>query len=149
MAICYTGSGIFWGLAFFADFTPFSLHFLVIGSIFATGPNAILNAILVDVVNPHLRGRTNAVVSIARVFGTTAAPIAFGLIADRTGLRSALLLITPTAIIGAIGILPALRTYDPDWLRQQRESVRQHRLELAEQSAEQSVGQSGDGEAQK
>jgi MFS family permease len=132
IAVAFLVEGIFWGMAFWVDFTPISLHFLVFGSIFATMPAALTPALTTDVVNPYLRGRTGALTSIARVGGTALAPIIFGVIADYTGLRAALILVMPATIIGCLVVLPAAKTYPPDAEFQQSESVRQHRLELEE-----------------
>ena len=109
-------------------------------------PSALIPALTTDVVNPYLRGRTGALTSIARVGGTALAPILFGVIADYTGLRAALILVMPATIIGAFIVLPALRTYPPDAEYQQSESVRQHRLETEEaRQAAMATAATGDG----
>ncbi|MGE0880272.1 MAG: MFS transporter [Acidimicrobiia bacterium] len=132
LTVCFGGSAVFWALAFYADFTPISLHFFVLGSILATGPTALLFAMQADLVNPYLRGRSAAIASVLGVVGTISAPIILGLISTEIGLRYALIVgVLPVGLVGAVVVLPALKIYERDALHQQRETVRQARLELA------------------
>lgn len=132
LSISFALSATLWGLAFFTGFTPISLHFLVVGSIFATGPGALLYAMQADLVNPYLRGRSAAIASVIGVLGTISAPLALGWIATSIGLRYALIFgVAPVGLVAAVVVLPALRLYSADAAHQQRETVRQARLELA------------------
>lgn len=92
-------------------------------------PMAPRDAVGLDIIVPHLRGRASAVRSLLRVGMTALAPIAFGLLSEAFGLRQAILFGAPTLLVGGLVTLIAARTYPDDMDFAQAEALRQHLLE--------------------
>ena len=94
-------------------------------------PNAPLQAVGLDTLVPHLRGRAMAVRSLLRVGAMALSPLLFGWLSDLYGLRSALLFTMPAVLAAGAITLMAVRTYEQDMEFAQAEAVRQHELEEA------------------
>jgi MFS family permease len=86
---------------------------------------------MLDIMVSHLRGRAAALRSVLRVGATALAPVLFGYLSDRYGLRSALLLTVPAFGVAGVITLFAVRTYPRDMAYAQSESLRQQLLEEA------------------
>ncbi len=93
----------------FPTFATANLKVLVVlfglGAVTLTMPGPQLSAILADVVHPDLRGRTSAATTLVGALSTAAAPVTFGLLSDRFGLRSAFLLLIPLMGLGGALLL--------------------------------------------
>jgi MFS family permease len=94
-------------------------------------PMAILDAVGLDVIVPHLRGRASAVRSILRGTMTALAPVIVGVISDAFTLRTSILIVSPTLLIGGVITLAAVKTYPEDMAFAQAEAVRQYNAEEA------------------
>lgn len=92
-------------------------------------PMAPRDAVGLDIIVPHLRGRASAVRSILRVGMTALAPVAFGVLSESFGLRQSILFGAPTLLVGGLVTLLAARTYPHDMEFAQAEALRQHLLE--------------------
>jgi hypothetical protein len=106
--------------ALFLHSVVIALPFLVIGSALLTAPNAPLDAVRLDVVNPWLRGRAESVRSLCRLTAQAAGPLAFGWLADHLagggvdGVRDAFLVTVPLLAASGFVLLFAIRTYPAD-----------------------------------
>jgi MFS family permease len=85
----------------------------LIGGVFLTLPIAPADALLTDVVVAPLRGRAAALRSVVRS-AAGLSPWLIGVLEGFTGLRSALVIITPIYAIGGVIVLFAARTYPAD-----------------------------------
>jgi predicted MFS family arabinose efflux permease len=92
---------------------------------------ASLIAVGADVVVPQLRGRASAVRGVLILVGSSTGPLIFGLLSDALGLRSALMVSSPFAVVGALVSLLAMRTYPADFAHARAEAYRQNLLERA------------------
>jgi MFS family permease len=119
-------------IAFRFDSLPLVIPSFVAAGFLVGVPMAPLGAVGLDVLVPQLRGRASAVRSVLRVGGTAAAPLLFGYLSDRHGLRSALLLTMPAIFFAGVIVLLAAWTYVADMGHAQAEALRQHTLQDAE-----------------
>lgn len=113
------------GLDNFALVIPF---FLISGFLIGI-PTAPLQAVGLDTLVPHLRGRAMAVRSLLRAGAMAASPLIFGILSDLYGLRSALLFAMPAVLVAGFVTLLAAGTYTSDMAFAQAEAVHQHQLE--------------------
>lgn len=122
---------------------------------FATAfPSAGLQAAMLDVVVPHLRGRASAAQAALRVIATASSPLLFGVLSDRLGLRSAWLATAPVLGLSGLVLLLAVASYPREAAWAQDEAGRQSRREVldddpvgderAEATPLQKRGRSGD-----
>ena len=116
-------------VAFGFDRLALVVPFLIVFGFLLGVPMAPANAVQIDIMVPHLRGRAAAIRSVLRVAAIAGAPILFGYLSDQYGLRSAMLYIAPMLAVSGAIMLFAVRTYPRDMERCQQESLRQQRLE--------------------
>ena len=126
--LSFGAMAVAFGLDRFALVVPF---FLMSGFLIGV-PFAALDAVALDILVPHLRGRASAVRSLLRIAGVAAAPLLFGVLSDLYGLRSALLFTMPAVLLAGAITLLAVKTYEADMEFAQAEAVRQHELEDAD-----------------
>lgn len=119
--------------SFSVESTPLSVLLLMWGAFLSGIPIAVVQAMMLDVVVPHLRGRASAVQAAVRVVGTAGAPLTFGILSDALGLRSAWLTLIPLLGLAGLLMLIGLRTYPKDAERALSEAGRQMRLELRDE----------------
>jgi MFS family permease len=117
--------------AFASDSLALAVPFFLMTGFLIGVPMAPVGAVTLDIVVPHLRGRAFAVRSVLRVGMTAAAPAVFGVISDAQGLRSAILLLSPTLLVGGLLMLLAMSSYERDMAFAQSEAHRQYELETA------------------
>jgi hypothetical protein len=91
-----------------------ALPFIVVAGAGLGAANAPLDAARLDVVHPQLWGRAESARSAVRTGATAAAPLAFGVLADAFGLRTAFLVALPALVANAVGLWFASRTYAED-----------------------------------
>lgn len=92
-------------------------------------PMAPLEAVAIDIVVPQLRGRASAVRAVLRVGVTASAPAVFGLLSDAYDLRVAILVLSPTVLLGGLATFAATRSYETDAAHAQSEALRQFTLQ--------------------
>ena len=102
------------------------------GGFFLGLPQAPVNAMGLDILVPHLRGRAASIRSLTRVSVTALAPLLFGYLSDTYSLRAAFLLIAPTMAVSGLVTFLAAKTYERDMAAAQDEAHRQYRLEELE-----------------
>jgi MFS family permease len=110
---------------------------IVVAAVLLGIPTAVLLALNLDIIPPRLRGRAAGFESIFRVVAVAAAPIAFGILSDDFGLRTAWLATSPALVVSGLVMLLGLRTYTADAARSQEAGRRQTLLELLEERAAQ------------
>lgn len=115
--------------AFAADSLPVAVPFFLATGFFIGVPMPVRDAVGLDILVPHLRGRAMAIRSVLRVVMTALAPLAFGILSDRYGLRQAILFSSPAMLIGGLITLTAMTRYPRDMAYAQGEALRQYELE--------------------
>ena len=78
---------------------------------------------------PQLRGRASAVRAVLRVGMTALAPVVFGVLSDAFDLRTAILVLSPTMLLGGLATFAAGRSYDADASHAKSEALRQFTLQ--------------------
>jgi branched-chain amino acid transport system permease protein len=97
--------------------------------------NPLTAAMSVDLVVARLRGVSAGMVGAIRAGATALGPVVLGFLSDRYGMRQGTLFVAPTLLISCAITWLAGRFYDRDHEFAQRESVRQHVLEQADERA--------------
>ncbi len=99
---------------------PLALPFLVLGTACLAAALPALDAVRLDVVPPALRGRAEAVRTLARTVAEGSAPLVIGVMSDHLaggglpGLRTALLAVLPGLPVAAVLIAVSRRSYPAD-----------------------------------
>lgn len=120
--------------AFAADSLLVAVPFFLATGFLIGVPMAPLEAIGLDIVVPQLRGRASAVRAVLRVGMTASAPVAFGFLSDAYDLRVAILVLSPTMLLGGLATFAAGRSYGRDAAHAQAEALRQLDLQEVEGS---------------
>lgn len=113
-------------VAFSVDNTPVMLTLFTFGAMTLVAAIPPLNAVRVDVLHPHLRGRGSSLDAVAQSLCSAFSPVLFGILADLMGLRSAFLLLIPlTAVAGVLLLTVGLASYRGDEQRIQTQIRRE------------------------
>lgn len=141
-AVAYVLTAVCWLPSLIVHSLAVALPFLVLGSAALAATIPTLDAVRVDVVPPHLRGRQEAVRTLLRALAEGGAPLVFGVIAqghggDDTGLQLAFLLTLPGIVATGGLLLLARRWHDAD-----REPVARQESDEAEDAGQ--VGEVGE-----
>lgn len=120
--ICYLASVAILFPAFATDNTALMLVLFGIGAAFLLAPQPVLNAAYSNVIHPHLRGRGNSSDQLTQTMFGAVSPLALGLIADATTLRTAILTLLPFMALAGVVLLsfgPRLFLRDEDRMREE------------------------------
>jgi MFS family permease len=96
---------------------PLAALLITIGTGALNAATPTLDAVRLDVVPPHLRGRAESLRTVIRTLVEGFAPLVIGVLADHlaggghAGLRLALLLVMPTLALNGLLLLFAMRSY--------------------------------------
>jgi len=113
----------FLALGFSSGSLPVAVPLLVIGVFFLGSANPPGDAARLDIMHPHLWGRSEGIRSFLRTLLVAAAPVTFGFasghlpgasIGRETGLEYTFALFLAVLVLAGLAILPALRTYPRD-----------------------------------
>ncbi len=119
--LAYLVTAAAWLPALFVHSLTLALPFLVLGSAALAATIPTLDAVRVDVVEPRMRGRAEALRTVVRALAEGGAPLVFGLVAsghggDDEGLQLAFLLALPGIVVAGLLLLVARRWHDADRL---------------------------------
>lgn len=105
-------------IAFTVSNTAVMLVFFTLGAFAIIAAIPPLNAVRLDVLRPHLRGRGTALDAILQSLAGAASPVIFGYLSDSIGLRGAFVVLIPAlGVAGALLLLFAVHTYPRDEAR--------------------------------
>jgi len=116
----YVLTAVFWLPALIVHSLLLALPFLIIGSAALAATIPTLDAVRLDVVPPAIRGRAEAVRTLARALAEGGAPLVFGAVAalagggDDHGLQVAFLVTLPGLVATGALLLLAGRSFDGD-----------------------------------
>ena len=119
-AVGYLLTAAFWLPALLVHSLLAALPFLVLGSAALAATIPVLDAVRLDVVPAEIRGRAEAVRTLARALAEGGAPLVFGAVAsaagggDDHGLQTAFLVTLPGLVATAGLLVLAGRRYDAD-----------------------------------
>ncbi len=117
------GSVPFLALGFSSSSLPDAIPLLVIGVFFLGSANPPSDAARLDIIHPHLWGRSEGIRTFLRTLLQAAAPLMFGFASEflpgaqsgpENGLEYAFVLFLAVLVLAGLAILPALRTYPRD-----------------------------------
>lgn len=103
---------------------PGALPFLLVGSAAIAATIPVLDAVRIDVLAPGVRGRSEAVRTVARALAEGGAPFLFGIIvhlvgSDDRGLQLSFLTALPALATASVLLLWARHSFDADRARAQ------------------------------
>ena len=113
----------FLALGFYSGSLPVAVPLLVIGLFFLGSANPPSDAARLDIMHPHLWGRSEGIRSFLRTLLQAAAPLTFGFASENLpgarggteqGLEYTFVLFLAVLVLAGLAILPALRTYPRD-----------------------------------
>jgi predicted MFS family arabinose efflux permease len=102
--------------AFLFGSVGLALPFLVVGGAALVAPSAPLDAVRLDLVHPRLWGRAEGVRNVVQIAAEAGAPLLFGYLSDRIGLRATFLFGLGALVVAALLLLTARRFYAPEVL---------------------------------
>lgn len=123
LLLCVGGCGLaapLWLPALLVRSLPVALPFLILGTGCLAAALPALDAVRLDVVPPQLRGRAEAVRTLARTVAEGGAPLVIGVMSDHLaggglpGLRLAMLATLPGLLLAAVLALAARSSYPDD-----------------------------------
>lgn len=108
--------------AFATDNTTLMLALFFPGAIFVFPPQPLLQAVMANVVHPHLRGRGASLDTLTQTILGASAIFIYGVLSDAVGLRTTLLSVIPTIAVAGILVWTLggrFQTRDEDHMRDQ------------------------------